>query len=67
MGGEPLSEGSHQGCGQRGLSVRFGSNDSGTPRSLMMLPILSALLAFIAALFRSRTSLCLEHLALRHQ
>jgi putative transposase len=33
----------------------------------MMLPILSALLAFIAALFRSRTSLCLEHLALRHQ
>jgi putative transposase len=33
----------------------------------MMLPIFSALLAFIAALFRSRTSLCLEHLALRHQ
>ena len=33
----------------------------------MMLPILSALLAFIAALFRSRASLCLEHLALRHQ
>jgi putative transposase len=33
----------------------------------MMLPILSVLLAFIAALFRSRTSLCLEHLALRHQ
>ena len=30
----------------------------------MMLPTLSALLAFIAALFRSRTSLCLEHLVL---
>jgi putative transposase len=33
----------------------------------MMLPLLPALLAFIAALFRSRPSLCLEHLALRHQ
>jgi transposase InsO family protein len=32
-----------------------------------MLPVLSALLAFIAGLFRSRASLCLEHLALRHQ
>jgi hypothetical protein len=32
-----------------------------------MFPILSALLAFIAGLFRSRASLCLEHLALRHQ
>src|SRR5215217_7450026 len=36
-------------------------------RSLIMLPVLSALLAFIAGLFRSRASLCLEHLALRHQ
>jgi putative transposase len=32
-----------------------------------MLPVISALLAFVAGLFRSRTSLCLEHLALRHQ
>jgi hypothetical protein len=32
----------------------------------MMLPIVSALRAFIAALFRSRASLCMEHLALRH-
>jgi putative transposase len=32
-----------------------------------MLPVISALLAFIAGLFRSRASLCLEHLALRHQ
>jgi putative transposase len=32
-----------------------------------MLPIISALIAFIAGLFRSRVSLCLEHLALRHQ
>jgi putative transposase len=32
-----------------------------------MLPILSALLACVAGLFRSRASLCLEHLALRHQ
>jgi putative transposase len=32
-----------------------------------MFPILSALLAFIAGLFRSRASLCLEHLALQHQ
>jgi putative transposase len=32
-----------------------------------MLPIISALLAFVAGLFRSRASLCLEHLALRHQ
>jgi hypothetical protein len=32
-----------------------------------MLPIISALLACVAALFRSRASLCLEHLALRHQ
>jgi putative transposase len=36
-------------------------------RFLLMFPILSALLAFIAGLFRSRASLCLEHLALRHQ
>jgi len=32
-----------------------------------MFPITSALLAFVAGLFRSRTSLCLEYLALRHQ
>ena len=32
-----------------------------------MLPVISALLAFVASLFRSRASLCLEHLALRHQ
>ena len=32
-----------------------------------MLPVLSALLACVAGLFRSRASLHLEHLALRHQ
>jgi len=32
-----------------------------------MLPVISALLAFVAGLFRSRAALCLEHLALRHQ
>jgi hypothetical protein len=32
-----------------------------------MSPVISALLAFMAALFRSRASLRLEHLALRHQ
>ena len=32
-----------------------------------MLPVISALLAFMIALFRSRASLHLEHLALRHQ
>jgi putative transposase len=32
-----------------------------------MIPVVSALLAFVASLFRSRTSLHLEHLALRHQ
>jgi transposase InsO family protein len=32
-----------------------------------MLPVISALLAFVTGLFRSRVSLCLEHLALRHQ
>jgi putative transposase len=32
-----------------------------------MLPVVSALLACVAGLFRSRASLCLEHLALRHQ
>jgi hypothetical protein len=32
-----------------------------------MLPVISALLALFAGLFRSRASLCLEHLALRHQ
>jgi putative transposase len=31
------------------------------------LPVISALLAFVASLFRSRASLCLERLALRHQ
>jgi Tn3 transposase DDE domain len=36
-------------------------------RFLIMLPVISALLAFVAALFRSRASLSLEHLALRHQ
>ena len=30
----------------------------------MMLPVLSALLAFAAGLFRSRASLCLAHLSL---
>ena len=33
-------------------------------RSLLMLSIFSALLAFVAGLFRSRASLCLENLAL---
>jgi putative transposase len=32
-----------------------------------MLPILSALLVCVAGLFRSRASLCLENIALRHQ
>jgi putative transposase len=32
-----------------------------------MQPMVSALLAFVVALFRSRASLCLENLALRHQ
>jgi transposase InsO family protein len=32
-----------------------------------MQPVMSALLAFVVALFRSRASLCLENLALRHQ
>jgi putative transposase len=32
-----------------------------------MLPVISALLAFVVGLFRSRASLCLEHVALRHQ
>src|SRR5712691_5801304 len=32
-----------------------------------MQPVVSALLAFVVALFRSRASLCLENLALRHQ
>ena len=32
-----------------------------------MLPVVSALLAFVASLFRSRASPCLEHPALRHQ
>jgi hypothetical protein len=32
-----------------------------------MLPVISALLAFVTRLFQSRASLCLEHLALRHQ
>jgi len=34
---------------------------------LIMLPVISALPAFVAGLFRSRASLGLEHLALRHQ
>jgi hypothetical protein len=33
----------------------------------MIPPVVSALLAVVTTLFRSRTSLCLEHLALRHQ
>ena len=32
-----------------------------------MPPVISALLAFVVALCRSRASLCLENLALRHQ
>ena len=32
-----------------------------------MLPVISASLAFAVGLFRSRASLSLEHLALRHQ
>jgi hypothetical protein len=32
-----------------------------------MLPVISALVAFVAGRFRSRASLCLEHLALWHQ
>ena len=31
-----------------------------------MLPVISALLALVVGLLRSRASLCLEHLALRH-
>ena len=33
----------------------------------MIPPVVFALLALVPMLFRSRTSLCLEHLALRHQ
>jgi hypothetical protein len=33
----------------------------------MMPPVVSALLAFVAALFQSRASLYMENLALRHQ
>jgi putative transposase len=36
-------------------------------RFLIMFPVISALLACVAGLFRSRASLHLEHLALRHQ
>jgi putative transposase len=32
-----------------------------------MPPVISAVLAFVVGLLRSRASLCLEHLALRHQ
>jgi hypothetical protein len=32
----------------------------------MIPPVVSALLALVTILFRSRISLCLEHLALRH-
>jgi hypothetical protein len=32
-----------------------------------MLPVISALLACVVGLFRSRASLCVEHVALRHQ
>jgi hypothetical protein len=41
--------------------------DASIRRLLLMVPIISALLSFVASLFRSRASLCLEHLALRHQ
>jgi len=49
------------------------TNTTSTPsivivmRSLMMPPVISALFACMATLFRSRASLHLEHLALRHQ
>jgi putative transposase len=33
----------------------------------MLPPVIAALLAFVVSLFRSRASLCLENLALRHQ
>jgi hypothetical protein len=36
-------------------------------RFLIMLPVISTLLAFVAGLFRSQASLCLEHLVLQHQ
>jgi hypothetical protein len=36
-------------------------------RFLIMLPVISALLAFVAGLFRSWASLCLEYLALQDQ
>jgi putative transposase len=36
-------------------------------RFLIMLPVISALVACVTSLFRSRASLHLEHLALRHQ
>jgi putative transposase len=36
-------------------------------RFLIMPPVISAVLAFVVGLFRSRASLCLENLALRHQ
>jgi hypothetical protein len=36
-------------------------------RSLMISPVVSALLAFISSMLRSRASLYLEHLAPRHQ
>src|SRR5919106_3469780 len=36
-------------------------------RWLIMFPVISVLLACVAGFFRSRASLCLEHLALRHQ
>src|SRR4029453_3883892 len=36
-------------------------------RWLIMLPVISALLAFVVGLCRARASLCLAHVALRHQ
>ena len=36
-------------------------------RFLLMFPLISALLVFTTGLFHPRASLCLEHLALRHQ
>jgi putative transposase len=55
------------------VSLHAGAADSSifpqvmVRRVLIMLPIISVLLACVAGFFRSRASLHLEHLALRHQ
>jgi hypothetical protein len=55
------------------VSLHAGAADSSlfqhvmVRRFLIMLPVISALLACVTGLFRSRASLYLEHLALRHQ